>query len=902
MRFASFCVLLAQLAASPVYSVRVFVSFGHSLTLPCHGAPSRNVDWLFQQDELPDWLHVAKLHTRGICSGSGFQGRVESFHLTDPGNYSLNLSPVVYSDLGIYKCQYYNDEIILSVVKLQIRVPSNVSIAMGMSASLPCFANINSQARAGDLDILWKRGGEKVYQLLKNTVTYGLGFENRTSVSREQALYGNMSLTIGQTQFSDAGDYQCFYSSPKERGNPDSASLVVTGHPPQNLTVKAGGLLSIPLYTADPVRVTFSAGLGSDEVLMLDANKGPARYGERCAQRCELLAQNYTLLLRSVTLEDAGVYKVTDPETKKTIGSVSLRVSAQLAASPVYSVRMFVSFGHSLTLPCHGAPSRDVDWLFQQDELPDWLHVAELHSQGFSSGSGFQGRVESFHLTEPENYSLTLSPVVYSDLGIYKCQYYNDEIILSDVKLQIRVPSNVSIAMGMSASLPCFAYINSQARAGDLDILWKRGGEKVYQLLKNTVTYGPGFENRASVSQEQALYGNMSLTIRQTQFSDAGDYQCFYSSPKERGNPDSASLVVTDHSPQNLTVKAGGLLSIPLYAADPVRVTFSAGLGSDEMLMLDADKGPARYGERCAQRCELLAQEYTLLLKSVTLEDAGVYKVTDPETKKTISSVSLQVSAQLAASPVYSDRMFVSLGHSLTLPCHGAPSRDVDWLFQPYDRTDWVLVVEIHTQGFSSGNGFQGRVESFHLTEPGNYSLTLSPVVYSDLGIYKCQYYNDEIVLSDVKLEIIDHPPQTLTVKAGGLLSIPLYTADPVRVTFSAGLGSDEVLMLDANKGPARYGERCAQRCELLAQNYTLLLRSVTLEDAGVYKVTDPETKKTISSVSVHVSASAGRSAGAVAGIVVGVMVLLLALAGSAFAVWNFFMKRANPEKEISFS
>ncbi|XP_035250521.1 uncharacterized protein LOC118214558 isoform X7 [Anguilla anguilla] len=327
MRFASFCVLLAQLAASPVYSVRVFVSFGHSLTLPCHGAPSRDVEWLFQQDELPDWLHVAELHTQGFSSGNGFQGRVESFYLTEPGNYSLTLSPVVYSDLGIYKCQYYNDEIILSDVKLQIRVPSNVSIAMGMSASLPCFGNINTRARAGDLDILWKRGGEKVYQLLKNTVTYGPGFENRASVSREQARYGNMSLTIRQTRFSDEDDYQCFYNSQKERGNPDSASLIVTGHPPQNLTVKASGLLSILLYTADPVRVTFSAGLGSDEVLMLVANKGPARYGERCAQRCELLAQNYTLLLWSVTLEDAGVYKVTNPETNRTISSVSLQVS-----------------------------------------------------------------------------------------------------------------------------------------------------------------------------------------------------------------------------------------------------------------------------------------------------------------------------------------------------------------------------------------------------------------------------------------------------------------------------------------------------------------------------------------------------------------------------------------------
>ncbi|KAG5837950.1 hypothetical protein ANANG_G00218540, partial [Anguilla anguilla] len=44
MRIAGYCILvalrLAQLAVSPVYSVRTFVSFGRSLTLPCDGAPA----------------------------------------------------------------------------------------------------------------------------------------------------------------------------------------------------------------------------------------------------------------------------------------------------------------------------------------------------------------------------------------------------------------------------------------------------------------------------------------------------------------------------------------------------------------------------------------------------------------------------------------------------------------------------------------------------------------------------------------------------------------------------------------------------------------------------------------------------------------------------------------------
>ncbi|KAG5841033.1 hypothetical protein ANANG_G00195300 [Anguilla anguilla] len=236
--------------------------------------------------------------------------------------------------------------------------------------------------------------------------------------------------------------------------------------------------------------------------------------------------------------------------------------------------------------------------------------------------------------------------------------------------------------------------------------------------------------------------------------------------------------------------------------------------------------------------------------------------------------------------------MFVSFGHSLTLPCHGAPSRDVEWRFQQDELPDWLHVAELYTGAFSSGNGFRGRVESLYLTEPGNYSLTLTPVVYSDLGIYKCQYKDEtEIPLSDVKLEIRGHPTQNLTVKAGVLLSIPLYTADPVRVTYSAGLGSDEVLIFNANKGPARYEERCAQRCELLAQNYTPFAEGVTLEDAGVYKVTDPETKKTIGSVSLHVS---------VAGIVLGVLVVLLLVLG-AFAFWKYRKEQKQAEPVVSY-
>ncbi|KAG5849568.1 hypothetical protein ANANG_G00112320 [Anguilla anguilla] len=155
MTIASFGVLVGLLLASPASPSRVvlFVNVGDSLTLPCHGDPSRDVEWWFQQYGHPDWLLVAKLHSRSFSPGGGFQGRVESSHLTEPGNYSLTLSPVVYNDIGIYKCQY-KDETFLSVVKLEIGVPSSVLIVMGMSVSLPCFGNIKKHTSAGDLVIL----------------------------------------------------------------------------------------------------------------------------------------------------------------------------------------------------------------------------------------------------------------------------------------------------------------------------------------------------------------------------------------------------------------------------------------------------------------------------------------------------------------------------------------------------------------------------------------------------------------------------------------------------------------------------------------------------------------------------------------------------------------------------
>ncbi|KAJ8337231.1 hypothetical protein SKAU_G00384510 [Synaphobranchus kaupii] len=186
----------------------------------------------------------------------------------------------------------------------------------------------------------------------------------------------------------------------------------------------------------------------------------------------------------------------------------------------------------------------DVGWIFKQRGHSQWYLVAKLQAGALSPGRGFQGRVLSFHVEKPGNYSIAISPVVYSDRGIYQCQYM-DGTFISEIKAYIFVPLPVSVTMGMSISLPCYGNIDKQLSAVDLDILWKKGEKLVYQLCNNNITYGSGFENRASLSPELAMQGYMSLTINQTLISDGGQYQCFFNSPNKNGYPDSVSLTVT---------------------------------------------------------------------------------------------------------------------------------------------------------------------------------------------------------------------------------------------------------------------------------------------------------------------------------------------------------------------
>lgn len=81
----------------------------------------------------------------------------------------------------------------------------------------------------------------------------------------------------------------------------------------------------------------------------------------------------------------------------------------------------------------------------------------------------------------------------------------------------------VSVIPGKDAILP--VHLSPETSAVSMEIRWFRETELIYQF-KNGQEKKYGYKNRVSLSIDQLEKGNLSLTLRNFQPSDLGDYTC----------------------------------------------------------------------------------------------------------------------------------------------------------------------------------------------------------------------------------------------------------------------------------------------------------------------------------------------------------------------------------------
>nr|XP_021326071.1 uncharacterized protein LOC110438362 [Danio rerio] len=165
-----------------------------------------------------------------------------------------------------------------------------------------------------------------------------------------------------------------------------------------------------------------------------------------------------------------------------------------------------------------------------------WKNKADLicHYKNERVIENYEGRV-SLSVDElcNGNVSLTLRDIRRSQRGLYicevihRCQTLKEYIFLniSSEDFNIVVPTDPVIAdPGDDVTLP--VHLSPETSALSMTIRWYRETELIYHFKSGQEETHGAYESRVSLSIQQLRRGNVSLTLRNVQQSDSGDYTC----------------------------------------------------------------------------------------------------------------------------------------------------------------------------------------------------------------------------------------------------------------------------------------------------------------------------------------------------------------------------------------
>nr|XP_046193150.1 uncharacterized protein LOC124022255 [Oncorhynchus gorbuscha] len=191
------------------------VNLKHSVTLPCNATCDIGIVW-----RIVDGQDVAKIDQGKLIEGKRFEKRVEINK-----DLSLTISSAVYNDKGSYECVC--DKRNVADVKLDVLVPTEISAHVGDNVTLHCYGSTNKQATDGEIYVQWEKDGQTVLKIDPTNTTFGPGFIDRTSVTRDGYGEGDLSLTFTGVRSSDQGTYLCFFNQDSKPGYPHGVTLTV---------------------------------------------------------------------------------------------------------------------------------------------------------------------------------------------------------------------------------------------------------------------------------------------------------------------------------------------------------------------------------------------------------------------------------------------------------------------------------------------------------------------------------------------------------------------------------------------------------------------------------------------------------------------------------------------------
>ncbi|KAK3526690.1 hypothetical protein QTP70_031876 [Hemibagrus guttatus] len=207
---------------------------------------------------------------------------------------------------------------------------------------------------------------------------------------------------------------------------------------------------------------------------------------------------------------------------------VDCNVSPTDAAESLVTVSAPV--GSTVILPCKltevFTKTSVILWKINRKDV-----VFERSSNGASSGSGYEGRVD-IPVDEllKGNCSLVLKNVRITDDHLYKTftMEHVDSTNSTEVKeinrVNLSVYDQISARVGSTAVLPCeWRDLSIQTP----HVQWVIDSEIVFERKGKELFPGEGYEGRVDVPEDELLKGNCSLVLKNVTVTDAGIYRSF---------------------------------------------------------------------------------------------------------------------------------------------------------------------------------------------------------------------------------------------------------------------------------------------------------------------------------------------------------------------------------------
>ncbi|XP_036437288.1 butyrophilin-like protein 2 [Colossoma macropomum] len=454
---------------------------GDTVDLACHLSPeisagAREIRWF----KGTDCVKVSPITVERGC-----EGRVTTVAFDD---VSLTLDDVKVTDSGQYRCEMLGEKkeeiFIVHLHVSEFRLVSRSadvgepSCIAGYIIYCKSFSDfgphvfcghdatlpcyLSPETSAVAMEIRWFKGTDCIYLYRNGQVTEGRGYEGRVSVFTHQLQRGNVSLNLRDVQRSDYGEYRCEVTHGGQTVQNDGVHL------------KAFKLSSHP-------ERSFSKSI--PQIRTVHAWAG----------------------------DDVTLPSLLSPETS----AVSMEI------------RWF--------------KGTDCIYLYQNGQVTE--------------GRGYERRVSVFtDELEYGNVSVKLKDVQDSDGGEYRCEVTcgkdklenNIHLHISELKLVyrsedvgkpfesllIRLENKLTVLplyetltlLCHGVTLPC--YLSPETSAVAMEIRWFKGTDCIYLYQNGQVTEGRGYEGRVSVSTHKLQRGNVSLSLRDVQWSDDGEYRC----------------------------------------------------------------------------------------------------------------------------------------------------------------------------------------------------------------------------------------------------------------------------------------------------------------------------------------------------------------------------------------